>query len=162
MKSTLSPQEIRSILQQQSDIADKLLGILTREFTALGGKDLQGFETILAAKQQSMEQLEELSRDILAMTRQHTTGKKDDIAKFLRHVDPQGTWGLEALWEQVDTLLHQCRQKNSTNGKIISLNHRHIQQALEILRHGGQASQACYGPTGAGQSAVSSRILGRV
>lgn len=161
MKSTISPQEVLSILQQQCHIAHKLLQVLTQEFTALSGNDLQGFETTLAAKQQFMEQLEELSQDFLAAARQHSTGKKDGIAILLRHKDPQGTWGLEPLWQQVDKLLSQCRQKNSINGKIIFLNHRRVQQALEILCQGGQGSQACYSPTGAGQSPVSSRILGK-
>jgi flagellar biosynthesis/type III secretory pathway chaperone len=163
MQSTISPQAIRGILQEQCDIAHKLLQTLTQEFAALSGNDLPSLETTLAAKQQFMNQLERLSQDFLATARLHPTGKKDDIAICLQHKDPQGAWGLVPLWRQLDSLLSQCRNKNNTNGKIISLNYRHAQQALEILRHGVQGSQqACYSPTGASQSPVTSRILGKV
>jgi flagellar biosynthesis/type III secretory pathway chaperone len=162
MRPINSPQEIRSVLQEQCDIGHELLQILSREHTELSGNDLPGLETTLAAKQRFMDRFEELSRDFTAMVRQYSTDKKDGIAKFLQHKDPQGEWGLEPLWRQVGELLAECRRKNSTNGKIIFLNHRHIQRALEILRHGEQTSAACYNPGGASQSSAPSRILGKV
>ena len=162
MESTITSQDVHSVLQQQCDIAQKLLQALMQEFTALSGNDLQGLETSIAAKQQLMDKLEGLSQKIVAMASQYSTTPKEGMAIFLRRKDPQGTWDLEGLWRQVEELLSQCRQKNATNGKIISLNYRHIQQALEILRHGDQGSQACYSPTGAGQAPAPSRILGKV
>jgi len=135
---------------------------LEQEYTALNGNDLQGLETSIAVKQRLMDRLEELSRDIAAITSQYPTTTKEGVAIFLKRKDPQGTWGLESLWLQVRKLLSQCRQNNATNGKIISLNHRRIQQALEILRLGDPDSQTCYSPTGAGQAPASSRILGKV
>ena len=162
MVSTMHPQEIHSILEQQQEISQELLQLLTQEFSALSGNDLQAIETTLAAKQLLMERLDEISREFLAVASLHAPDKKDGIAIFLRHEDPQGSWGLVPLWQQIDKLLSQCHQKNSINGKIISLNQRHNQQALEILRHGGQESQACYSSTGACQSSASSRILGKV
>ena len=162
MESTISSQDVRKILQQQCDIGHKLLQALTQEFAALSGNDLQGLETSVAAKQKLMNKLEELSLNIVAMASQHSTTPKKGMELFLKRKDPQGAWGLESLWCQVEKLLSQCRQMNATNGKIISLNHRHIQQALEILRHGDQGSQTCYGPTGTGQAPAPSRILGKV
>ena len=162
MVSTISPQEIRDILEQQREIAQGLLQLLIQEFAALSGNDLQAIETTLAAKQVLMEQLDKLSREFLEVAGRHSPGNKDGVTFFLRHEDPQGTWGLAPLWQQIDKLLSQCRQKNSTNGKIISLNHRRIQQALEILRYGGQGSETCYSSSGACQSSASSRILGKV
>ncbi len=162
MDSTISSQDIRSILQHQHDIAHKLLQTLEQEYTALNGNDLQGLETSIAVKQQLMDRLEEISRDIVEIAPQYPATTKEGMAIFLKHKDPQGTWGLETLWLQVRKLLSQCRQNNATNGKIISLNHRRIQQALEILRHGDPNSQTCYSPTGAGQAPAPSRILGKV
>ena len=162
MESSISSQDLRNILQQQCDIGHKLLRALTQEFAALSGNDLQGLETSIAAKQQLMNKLEELSLKIVAVASQYSSTPKESMAIFLKRKDPQGAWGLESLWCQLEKLLSQCRQKNATNGKIISLNHRHIQQALEILRHGDQGSQTCYGPTGTGQAPAPSRILGKV
>lgn len=162
MNSIITAQGLRELLQQQRDIASQLLQVLSQEFAALSGNDLQELETTLAAKQELMQQLEERSRNFLAWANQAAAGNKKLINKFLKDKDPQGTWELTALWRQVDELLSQCRHKNSTNGKIISLSHRHVQQALEILRCGGQDSQPCYSPTGAGQSSAASRILGKV
>ena len=162
MASEPIPQEIRDILVQQREIARSLIHLLDREFAALSGNDLQGIEKTLADKQQVMDRLEGLSRELMAKTKQDSPGKRDRIVTILRHLDPRQTWGLETLWQQTSELISQCRHKNGTNGKIISLNHRHIQQALEILRHGGQSSQACYSPAGTRQTPVSSRILGKV
>ena len=162
MESTTPPQEIHSILEQQHEIAQKLLRLLAAEFIALSGNDLQGIETNVAAKQHLIEQLEDLTGMLLMTKSQYASANNGSIERFLRDHDPHGLWGLVPLWLQIDALLSQCRQKNSTNGKIISLNHRHIQQALEILRHGGQDPQACYSSTGNRQSTASSRILGKV
>jgi len=158
----MPPHNIRNILLQEHDTACKLLEILTQEHTALIGNDLQGLETILTAKQQRMTRLENISRDFLAFMREDTTVTMAGITDFLRQRDPQGTLELVSLWQQVKKLLSQCRQKNSVNGKIISLNHRHIQGALSILRHGEQSLGPCYSPSGASQTTVSSRILGKV
>ena len=162
MASDVSPNEIRDILVQQRDITHSLDRLLDQEFAALSGNNLQDIEAILAAKQQLMERLEQLSRELLASTSQYSLGTKGDVAVFLRHLDPHETWGLDSLWQRIYELLSQCHQKNSTNGKIISLNHRHIQQALEILRGEGQNPQACYSSTGTHQASVSSRILGKI
>ena len=157
-----SPQQIHGLLRQQRDTAHKLLQTLNQEHTGLSGNDLQGIETILAAKEQCMGRLEQLSQDFLAITPRHSPEQKDAIAAFLRSRDPQGAWGLEPLWRQIEKLLSQCRQKNNLNGKVISLSRRHVQQALTILLHGGQGSEPCYSPTGVSQPAASSRILGKV
>ena len=158
---SVTPQQFHSLLQQQRYTSHKLLEILDQEHTALSGNDLQGIETILAAKERCMSQLERLSREFLEMT-PHFPGQKNAMAAYLRSIDPQGAWGLEPLWQQIEKLLSQCRQKNNINGKIISLCRRHVQQALSILLQGGQGSEACYSPTGVSQSAASSRILGKV
>jgi flagellar biosynthesis/type III secretory pathway chaperone len=151
------------MLQQQYDITHKLLQALSQEFAALSGNDLQGLETSLADKQRLMKELEGLSQHFLAVACPSSPAcEKDGISKFLQQKDPQGTWRLTTMWRQLEQLLAQCRHKNSTNGKIISLSHRHIQQALAILRSGGQGSEPCYSPTGASQSPISSRILGKV
>ena len=162
MHSTISPQEIRSLLEQQYDIACKLKLILNQEFTQLSDNDLLGLETSLAAKQKIVDMLEAISWNFLSAVQQYSPDTKDGIAKFLRHKDPENKFGLEALWQQIEELLSECRLKNSTNGKIIYLNHRKVQRALEILRTGGQNSETSYDLSGANQSSTPSRILGKV
>jgi len=159
---TNSPQRLRALLDQQRDVSRELLQILAREHAALSGNDLQGLETILAVKQQNMDQLEALSRQFMELTRRHSPPHKDGMIASLRHCDPQGTWGLETLWRELEGLLTQCRDKNNTNGKIIALSHRQVQQALAILRNGELAGDSCYSPTGNRPAAASSRTLGKV
>lgn len=159
---TNSPQQLRGLLEQQRDASRKLLQILIQEHAILSGNDLQELETILAAKQQHMAQLEALSQEYLELTRRLSPDHKGGIAASLRHCDPQGAWGLESLWRDVEDLLSQCRDKNNTNGKIIALSHRHIQQALAILRNGEPGGEPCYNPTGNRPSVANSRTLGKV
>lgn len=162
MNSIITAQELKDILQLQRDIAYQLLQTLSQEFAALSGNNLQELETTLSAKRELIRQIEERSQDFLAWVDQTAGGDKKLIYKYLRDKDPQGTWGLAALWRQVDELLSQCRHQNSTNGKTVSLSQRHVRQALEILRSGGQDPQSCYNPTGTSRFPVSSRILGKV
>ena len=162
MHATISPQEIRSLLEQQYDIAYRLKSILNQEFTQLSDNDLPGLETTLAAKQKMVDMLEAISRNFLVAVHQHSSDTKDGIANFLRHNDPEKKFGLEALWLQIEELLSECRLKNSTNGKIIYLNHRQVQRALDILRTGGQSSETSYDLSGTNQSSAPSRILGKV
>lgn len=159
---TSSSQKLRGLLEQQRDISRKLMQILAQEHATLSGNDLQGLETILAVKQQHMEQLEALSQEFMELTLRHSPPHKDGMIASLRHCDPQGTWGLEILWREVEGLLTQCRDKNNTNGKIIALSHRQVQQALAILRNGELAGDSCYSPTGNRPAAASSRTLGKV
>jgi len=157
-----SPQKIRTLLQQQYDAARKLIELLTQEHVALSGNDLQGLETIIAAKQECMARLEEFSHKYSARAHPQSAAPKGGITAWLQQCDPQGTWGLEPLWQQVEQLISQCRHKNGVNGKIITINHRRIQQALAILRQGEPGSEPCYSPTGSRPSSSSSRILGKV
>ena len=159
---TNPPQQLRALLEQQRDTSRKLLQILAQEHAALSGNDLQELETILAAKQQYLAQLETLSQEYLELMRRHSSPHKDGIAASLRHCDPQGTWGLEPLWRQVEGLLTRCRDENNTNGKIIALSHHQVQQALAILRNGEVGSESCYSSTGNRPAAASSRTLGKV
>jgi len=162
MNVAISPEIIRGELQQQYDVANMLLRILEQEYIALSGNDLHSLETFLAGKQHCMEKLENISQAFLAKTVQFSLDQKPGIGAFLAQCDPQSKWNLESLWQQVEQSISQCRQKNNINGKIISLNYRHTQRALAILRHGGQVSESCYTPSGTSQPANSSRILGKV
>ena len=162
MESTYSVQGILDNLNKQLEISQGLLRILDEEFEALSGNDLPRFETILAAKQNVMDRLETCSLVLLNLASQQDPNKSINLGKFLKQADPEGIWGLAPIWQQLAKLLADCRRKNSINGKIIALNHRHFQKALEILRHGGHNPQVCYGPAGMSQSASSPRFLGKV
>jgi len=157
-----SPQQLAKLLQDQRDTARRLLQILDREHIVLSGKNLQDLDSILAAKQECMSQLEESAQAYSALTRNQSNGGGAGIAASLRYLDPQGSWGLAALWQQVEDLLRQCRSKNTTNGKIIALSHRHVQQALAILRNGIPGADSCYNPRGDHSNNVTSRTLGKV
>ena len=90
---TISPQELRALLQQQRDTAQKLLQVLAQEHEVISGKDLHGLETILAAKEQYIAQLEASSQEYLAAARQHSTSPKSGMIALLKQRDPQGTLG---------------------------------------------------------------------
>jgi flagella synthesis protein FlgN len=159
---TTSPQQLRSLLHEQRDIAHQLSQILAQEHEAISGNNLQDLETILAAKQQCMALLEAGSQEFLRLVHRQSPSHKIDMTAALHDYDPQGMMDLVSLWRQVEKLLSQCRRSNSVNGKIINLNQRHIQQALTILRNGELGSESCYSPTGARPSVTSSRTLGKV
>jgi flagellar biosynthesis/type III secretory pathway chaperone len=109
-----------------------------------------------------MAQFENISQDLLAKVARSSVDQKTNICTFLSQYDPQSEWNLVSLWQQVEHLISNCRKKNNINGKIISLQFRHTQQALTILRHGEQGSESCYTPSGTRMPTISSRILGKV
>ena len=154
---TISPERLQSLLQRQHDAAQRLLQLLTEEHAAITGNNLQDLESVLAAKQQSLMELETTSREYTQIAPNKTI-----FTETIRQNDPHGALGLESLWQKVETLLRQCQNKNSINGKTISLSHRHVQQAISILRSGELGVDPCYSPTGGHLSAGASRTLGKV
>jgi flagellar biosynthesis/type III secretory pathway chaperone len=156
-------KQLRSLLQRQYDGARHMLRILDQEHAAISGNRLQDMEQLLAAKQQSIAELESLSQEFLALALAPSSPAKGNaMAETLRQRDPTGTWGLESLWREVELLLTQCRVKNNVNGKVIALGHRRIQQALSILRGGELNAESCYGATGSRAAIGVSRTIGKV
>jgi flagellar biosynthesis/type III secretory pathway chaperone len=154
---TPTPARLHALLQRQHDTARRLLELLDREQAALSGNRLQDLEMILAAKQQYLAELEADSRECLA-----AAPDKPALIRMLHGADPQGTLGLERQWRQLETLLRQCQDQNSVNGKVIHLGQRRTRQALSILRSGEPGTAACYTPTGTAGTGGASRTLGKV
>lgn len=154
--------QLISLLQRQYDSARLMLRILDQEHAAISGNRLQDMEQLLAAKQQSIADLESLSEAFLVLVLGPSRAKGNVVAETLRHYDPMGTRGLESLWREVELLLTQCRDKNNINGKIIALGQRRIQQALSILRGDELNAESCYGATGSRAAIGASRTIGKV
>lgn len=153
---TPTPARLHTLLQRQHHTARRLLELLDREQAAISGNLPQEMETILAAKQQYLAELEADSREYLAAAPDRTA-----LITLLRRADPQGRLGLETLWRQLETLLRQCQDQNSANGKIIHLGERRLRQALSILRGGEAGGEGCYTPTGTAGTYGPPRTLGK-
>ena len=109
----ISPQRLHALLQRQHDAAQRLLRLLTEEHAAITGNNLQDMESILAAKQQSLMELETTSLECAQVANNKTA-----LIRIIRQSDPHGSLGLESIWRRIETLLRQCQGKNSVNGKI--------------------------------------------
>lgn len=156
---TPTPARLHELLQRQHDIARRLLELLDQEQAALSGNRLQDLEQIVAAKQQYLADLDAAAREYLL-----AAPDKAALIRMLRGADPRGDLALELRWRQLETLLRQCQDQNSVNGKIIHLGQRRTRQALAILCSGdaGASAGAGYTPTGTATATAASRTLGKV
>jgi len=153
----ISAERMRTLLQAQCETASRLSKLLEQEKAALIGNNLQEMETIFAAKQQYMADIESISQQYLS-----SLPNKSALIAALHRLDPQGKHRLEPLWQQAEKLLKQCRERNLVNGKIINLSQHRIQLALSILRGSESGAGLCYNPKGDRPAVVTPRTLGKV
>ncbi|PIE43336.1 MAG: hypothetical protein CSA50_05520 [Gammaproteobacteria bacterium] len=102
-----------------------------------------------------LEQSQLLKQQVLQRLEQRTRAKSDYLAKacapnpptFATLVRVSSNAELKAKWQLVQTLLNQCKQANSVNGKIISHSQQRVTKIMEIVR--GQSRQSSlYGSQG--------------
>lgn len=156
-------QDISELLQRQHRNLRRLLTALDEEHVALAGNAVLAIEAATATKQACLVELElDMERQTSLLTRMGFASNDEGMTAYLRHHDKDGRMRLEMLWGQIKELLQRCREQNLINGRIVTMNQRHAQRALTILRGGGPAPEDCYGPRGETNPVPASRSLGKV
>jgi flagellar biosynthesis/type III secretory pathway chaperone len=160
---TMTPEachfSMNMLLEQETDLTSQLSILLDTEYAAITGKDFTALEQTIKDKALTVEQLELLERERIALV--ESAGYKagpDDILVFMQWCDPGKD--IISRWEQLLTLARKCRDQNRRNHQLVELCSRHTRETLRILRGEGP-QQDIYQADGDTDSGHDRRTLAR-
>ncbi|PID42351.1 MAG: hypothetical protein CSA52_03800 [Gammaproteobacteria bacterium] len=143
-----------------SDLNDltRLEEVLNKERHALQERDLPQIEQSQQLKQELLQCLEQRARSKSTYLAKECAPKAPPTFSMLVKVSSNAE--LKSKWQLVQSLLNQCKQANSVNGKIISHSQQRVTRIMEIIR--GQSRQSSlYGARGKKETMSGSCVLAR-
>ena len=143
-----------------SEQVNRMLELLKHEAALIKSKDIEGIETIAGEKQSLAANLNFWVTQQQRKLVPPTTPDRLDASKHSN--EPNFNFPLDRTlrdrWNQIKSLLMQCKLLNETNGACVELLKRHCQRSLEVLYKSDNATHT-YGPNGATQASLPSRSL---
>ncbi|VAX12602.1 hypothetical protein MNBD_GAMMA24-243 [hydrothermal vent metagenome] len=140
--------ELSLILRDITEHLIQLAATLESEHSALAKNDLDIIIQAANNKNRLFELLEDLEHErhelLLAAGLDFDS---NGIMAYLQRGTSQTRNETAAIWQQIETLTHQCRKQNQINGIMLEKNRRRTERALAILK--GQTPQtATYSASG--------------
>lgn len=158
MHAETLPQRLERILSGSIRHAGALEAALQRESAALSSRDLDGMDAAVAEKQERVQQLEALTREqTQLLTREGYSADAQGMERCLRDWDEEAV--LHPLWQRLTEIMNHCRQLNQVNGGVVETARRRVDQAIHILRSGGDTRTELYDPRGRTFSTTSSQSI---
>ncbi len=147
------------LLKQETALTRQLSELLDSEYAAITDKDFTTFEQIITEKALTVEQLDLLEQERIALIESagHKPGP-DGFLYFLQWCDP--AQHITPHWEQLLTLAGKCRDQNLRNHHLIELCSRHTRETLRVLR-GEDPHPDLYSADGDTDSGHENRTLAR-
>jgi len=147
------------LLKQETALTRQLSELLDREYAAIIDKDFTTFEQTIAEKAQTVEQLDLLGQERIALIESagHKPGP-DGILYFLQWCDP--AQHITPHWEQLLMLAGKCRDQNLRNHHLVEVCSRHTRETLRVLR-GEDPHTDLYSAEGDTDSGHENRTLAR-
>ncbi len=132
-------RELADILSMEKLCLSRLKESLEDEQTALENRQIDALEQAVKAKQDALQEAAELQQRRSTLLRQYGfSNDESGVSQCIVKCSPSLSRELLPLWEQLHTLIEQCRDQNLVNGRILELNDRCVQQTLAILTNGTQ------------------------
>lgn len=160
MNTEQNTQALEQILRQQVTCSALLLECLKFERDALSKRDMDELEKFTNDKLEHTQVLEqlELKREGYLSER----GYSNDVGGMQQccRALPQSDL-LLALWDEIMGNIQACQASNMTNGGILELGRKHVEQALSILR-GQNNTPSVYNTNGSTSPHLGQRELGKV
>jgi flagellar biosynthesis/type III secretory pathway chaperone len=160
---TMTPDACRfsmsMLLKQETALTRQLSELLDREYAAITEKDFATFEQTIAEKALTVEQMDLLGQERIALIESagHKPGP-DGILYFLQWCDP--AQHITPDWEQLLALAGKCRDQNLRNHHLIELCSQHTRETLHVLR-GEDPHADLYSADGDTDSGHENRTLAR-
>ena len=157
---TKHEQQTTQGLDTLSKQVNQMLKLLKHETALIKSKDIDGIETIANEKQSLAAKLDfwvtQQQRHLFPPT------GPDQLDDSKHANEPTFNFPLDRKfkdqWNQIESLLIQCKLLNETNGACVELLKRHCQRSLEVLYTSDSATHT-YGPNGVSQASPPSRSL---
>jgi flagellar biosynthesis protein FlgN len=137
-------ERMQQLLAQEVESAAKLRMLLKQEQQVLA-EDPAKIESVARSKYELLRQLEALHeqrRRVLA-----DAGFTSDRAGVERYLNACANRSLKTAWEQLLSVVAECRENNQVNATIVAHSRRAIRDTLALL-HGANPAAATYDPTG--------------
>ena len=150
----MTDQRTLELLLNDINTAQQLVDLLEQEFVALGERDLNQLQALLAQKQPALHMLEQnrSERSKLLLSGNLST----DLAG-LQTLASTSALGEKILASssQLNELLEQCQAANLRNGRLIRSNQTSVNSMLNIIR--GSNTPSLYDKTGSAAGASTQR-----
>lgn len=152
-------QQFTVLLNSLQTCTAGLLQCLEDERTALAARNMDQVEQVTQRKIDLTRELEQLEQQRATLVTD--LGYSNDLDGMAHCMGSQpNRQQLELLWRQVLDNLQACRDGNLTNGGILELGRKQVEQALTILR-GQQNATRLYDPEGGSRPTFGNRELGK-
>ncbi|MBT8448766.1 MAG: flagellar protein FlgN [Gammaproteobacteria bacterium] len=125
-----------SILQTEIHHIEHLYDLLIAEKSAIETNQIADLDEISQNKQQALINIEDASRHraefLLAAVQ--APSDKERLRKFIDNAPKMDKELLEKRFSLLDDALSKCKEQNNINAMIISMNQRHIERNMNILK----------------------------
>ena len=152
---------IKVCLEDELKYATSLLDLLSAERDTLSKSNGKALEVLAKQKSELAEQLEISTQRRNTYLIESLGAATGDMHEYI-DTCPATEDGqqLKSLWQQLTTMLNECREQNRLNGSILESSQRSIKQAIAILQGQGQTGEL-YGRAGKTVSSASGHSLTR-
>ncbi len=140
--------------EQDIQLANELLALLTREQTHLVMMKIDAIEAMLSEKAELLQQISLTAKkryDNLALN--HFEANESGMLDWLKQ---QGNLTVSAKWENFQKVLTQAKEMNRLNGMLINKHFNRNQQLLNTLQ-GNSSVGSVYGRDGQSKSQTLAR-----
>lgn len=151
-------KQLSSLLQEDLTNISQLEAILQQEREAITRRDTKNINRITQQKKELIQQLDGRAKSKATLLAKSGLGiRPGHVEESLRKL---GDAELMTLWQESRSALENCKEKNMTNGLLISRSLQRTNKLMTIIR--GQAkAPSLYGQRGKETSYSGSQHLGK-
>jgi len=148
MLTNLSAQYVSEYLEEATGQARQLIQLLDDERKVIAANDGQALEGITASKEK-LAQAMQASTQVCSQRLQQAgfSANNSGLLDYFQSCNEVHATQLTQTWENLQSLLKECKDENRINGKLLGGSQRRIKQALAILQ-GKPVDEELYGRGG--------------
>ncbi len=152
-------QQLASLLSNEIDCLQQLLGILKQEYEALLNADIEALEQATAAKNLALAAQAEITQSRRNMTIQASfSATNEGLQQLIATCENQQE--LTASFSRLTALAQQCQTTNRSNGRLILQKQQQARGALDIIRQ-TDPNTPTYSVEGMATDSQDTRTLGK-
>ncbi len=125
-------QTLSDLIEQELEVANSMLGLLTQEYEALTDGDPDAIKSVSNKKIEQMRLMDQLlgTRNSF-LSELGLTADNHGTDKAIAGIELNS--GLQAQWDKLKSIVIKLHKQNDINGGIITIGQRRVKQALDIL-----------------------------
>ncbi len=146
---------------QASELLNQLTTLLEKERHALETSDAQQSQAILPDKTALLKLLEQNAQERgQLLVSSGFEANSEGVLTFIEQLPDSSHREITVRWEELQTQMHNCKDANTVNGKIIHRSRQQIDTLLGLLQ-GNRNSGKIYNNSGTAQSVNHNPMLAK-